>query len=90
MSASLIGLTGAIYAYFIHYINPPGAFDIGTSIKMFVIVLLGGVGTVFGPVIGAFGIQILETEVISSNEVYDRLRSPTGRVSPPLAQLPCR
>jgi branched-chain amino acid transport system permease protein len=66
MSASLIGLTGAIYAYFIHYIDPPGAFDIGTSIKMFVIVLLGGVGTVFGPVIGAFGIQILETEVISN------------------------
>jgi branched-chain amino acid transport system permease protein len=66
LSASLIGLTGAIYAYFIHYIDPPGVFDVGVSIKMFVIVLLGGVGTVFGPVIGAFGIQILETEVISS------------------------
>jgi branched-chain amino acid transport system permease protein len=66
LSASLIGLTGAIYAYFINYIDPPGVFDIGVSIKMFVIVLLGGVGTVFGPVIGAFGIQILETEVISN------------------------
>jgi branched-chain amino acid transport system permease protein len=70
LSASLIGLTGAIYAYFIHYIDPPGVFDIGTSIKMFVIVLLGGVGTVFGPVIGAFGIQILETEVISNSFEY--------------------
>ncbi len=66
LSATLIGLTGAIYAYFINYIDPPGVFDIGTSIKMFVIVLLGGVGTVFGPVIGAFGIQILETQVISN------------------------
>jgi branched-chain amino acid transport system permease protein len=66
MSASLIGLTGAIYAYWISYIEPPAVFDIGVSIKMFVIVLLGGVGTVFGPVVGAFGIQLLESEVISN------------------------
>jgi branched-chain amino acid transport system permease protein len=65
MSASLIGLTGAIYAYWISFIEPAAVFDIGISIKMFVIVLLGGVGTVFGPLIGAFGIQLLETEVIS-------------------------
>jgi branched-chain amino acid transport system permease protein len=66
MSASLIGLTGAIYAYWISYIEPPAVFDIGVSIKMFVIVLLGGVGTVFGPVVGAFGVQLLESEVISN------------------------
>ena len=66
MSASLIGLAGAIYAYWISFIEPPAVFDIGVSIKMFVIVLLGGVGTVFGPVVGAFGIQLLESEVISN------------------------
>jgi branched-chain amino acid transport system permease protein len=66
MSASLIGLAGAIYAYWISYIEPPAVFDISVSIKMFVIVLLGGVGTVFGPVVGAFGIQLLESEVISN------------------------
>jgi branched-chain amino acid transport system permease protein len=66
MSAGLIGLTGAIYAYFISFVEPPGVFDIGVSIKMFVIVLLGGVGTVFGPVIGAFGIQLLESQVIAN------------------------
>ncbi len=33
---------------------------------MFVIVLLGGVGTTFGPVIGAFGIQLLESKVWGS------------------------
>lgn len=66
LSASLIGLTGSIYAYFISFIEPPGVFDIGVSIKMFVIVLLGGVGTVFGPIVGAFGIQLLESEVITN------------------------
>jgi branched-chain amino acid transport system permease protein len=63
LSAALIGLSGAIYAYWISFIEPPAVFDIGISIKMFVIVLLGGVGTVFGAVIGAFGIQLLEAEV---------------------------
>lgn len=63
LSAAIIGLSGAIYAYWISFIEPPAVFDIGISIKMFVIVLLGGVGTVFGPAIGAFGIQLLENEV---------------------------
>lgn len=63
LSAGLIGLCGAIYAYWISFIEPPAVFDIAISIKMFVIVLLGGVGTVFGPVVGAFGIQLLETQV---------------------------
>jgi branched-chain amino acid transport system permease protein len=63
LSAALIGLSGAIYAYWISFIEPPAVFDIGISIKMFVIVLVGGVGTVFGAVIGAFGIQLLEAEV---------------------------
>jgi branched-chain amino acid transport system permease protein len=63
LSAVLIGLAGAIYAYWISYIEPPAVFNVAISIKMFVIVLLGGVGTVFGPVIGAFAIQLLEATV---------------------------
>jgi branched-chain amino acid transport system permease protein len=62
-------LVGGIYAYWISFVEPPAVFDVGVSIKMFVIILLGGVGTVFGPVVGAFGVQLLETEVIG--EFYD-------------------
>jgi branched-chain amino acid transport system permease protein len=69
MSAALIGLAGGIYAYWISFVEPPAVFDVAISIKMFVIILLGGVGTVFGPVVGAFGVQLLETEVIG--EFYD-------------------
>ena len=69
ISATLIGLAGGIYAYWISFVEPPSVFDVGISIKMFVIILLGGVGTVFGPVVGAFGVQLLETEVIG--EFYD-------------------
>jgi len=63
LSAGLIGLVGSVYAYWITFIEPPAVFDVGISIKMFVVMLLGGVGTLFGPVIGAFGIQLLENEV---------------------------
>lgn len=69
LSAALIGLAGGIYAYWISFVEPPAVFDLSVSIKMFVIILLGGVGTVFGPVVGAFGVQLLETEVIG--EFYD-------------------
>lgn len=69
LSATLIGLAGGIYAYWISFVEPPAVFDLSVSIKMFVIILLGGVGTVFGPVVGAFGVQLLETEVIG--EFYE-------------------
>lgn len=70
ISAGVIGLTGAMYAYFISYVEPSAVFSIADySIKMFVIILLGGVGTVFGPIIGAFGIQILESEILTTGSL---------------------
>jgi branched-chain amino acid transport system permease protein len=58
LSAVFTGITGAVYAYWFTYIDPPTVFDVMWVVKMFVIILIGGAGTVFGPVIGAF---ILET-----------------------------
>jgi branched-chain amino acid transport system permease protein len=58
LSAVFTGVTGAVYAYWFSYIDPPTVFDVMWVVKMFVIILIGGAGTIFGPVIGAF---ILET-----------------------------
>ncbi|MBN2048924.1 MAG: branched-chain amino acid ABC transporter permease [Spirochaetales bacterium] len=58
LSAIFTGVTGSIYAYWFSYIDPPTVFDVMWVVKMFVMILIGGAGTVFGPVIGAF---ILET-----------------------------
>ncbi len=58
LSGLFTGFTGAIYAYWFTYIDPPTVFDVMMVVKMFVIILIGGAGTVFGPIIGAF---ILET-----------------------------
>jgi branched-chain amino acid transport system permease protein len=58
LSALFTGVTGSVYASWFTYIDAPTVFDVMWVVKMFVILLIGGAGTVFGPVIGAF---ILET-----------------------------
>ena len=54
LSGLFTGFTGGIYAYWFTYIDPPTVFDVMMVVKMFVIILIGGAGTVFGPIIGAF------------------------------------
>jgi branched-chain amino acid transport system permease protein len=53
-SAFFIGTAGAVYAYFLTFLNPLGAFNILASVAIVLAVLVGGKGTVWGPVIGAF------------------------------------
>ncbi|MCC7347963.1 MAG: branched-chain amino acid ABC transporter permease [Variibacter sp.] len=53
LSAVYAGIAGAIYASWVNYIEPPDVFDILLAVKPLVMVLLGGIGTVFGPAIGA-------------------------------------
>jgi len=61
ISATMTGLVGAINAYQMTYIDPPTVFDMAISVKSFVIFLLGGAGTVLGPVGGAFFVELLQT-----------------------------
>jgi branched-chain amino acid transport system permease protein len=58
ISAVFTGLTGSLYAYWFSYIDPPTVFNVMWVVQMFVIILFGGLGTVFGPIVGAV---ILET-----------------------------
>lgn len=53
LSAVFVGIAGAIYASWVHYIEPPDVFDVLLAIKPLVMVLLGGLGTIFGPALGA-------------------------------------
>jgi branched-chain amino acid transport system permease protein len=66
LSAVFVGMAGAIYASWVNYIEPPDVFDILLSVKPLVMVLLGGLGTIFGPAIGAF-ILLLFEEVVWRN-----------------------
>ncbi len=59
IGAFFLGLIGGIEAYWLTYINPHMVFDVFLTIQMVVMSLLGGIGTVFGPVVGASFLTII-------------------------------
>jgi branched-chain amino acid transport system permease protein len=56
VSAGLTGALGAAYAFQQVTIYPERLFDVGITVLMVVMVVLGGAGTVVGPVIGAVAV----------------------------------
>lgn len=66
LSAVYVGVAGAIHASWVGYIEPPDVFDPLLAIKPLVMTLLGGIGTVFGPLVGAAIVLTLE-EVVWRN-----------------------
>jgi branched-chain amino acid transport system permease protein len=66
LSATFVGAGGAIYASWVSYIDPADSFQILLTIKVPVMVLLGGAGTLFGPLIGVLAFQILEERIWST------------------------
>ncbi len=58
ISAMYAGLAGALYAHFQGFINPE-IFGVAQSLDAILAVILGGSGTIAGPVIGAFLVVFL-------------------------------
>jgi ABC-type branched-subunit amino acid transport system ATPase component/ABC-type branched-subunit amino acid transport system permease subunit len=58
-SAVFVGMAGAIYGYYLSFVDPSGMFSILLSVQILLSMLLGGRGTLFGPVLGAFIIEPL-------------------------------
>jgi branched-chain amino acid transport system permease protein len=61
ISAVFTGVAGSVYAYWMSYIEPSAVFDMTIAIKSFIIFLLGGAGTVLGPVLGSFFFETVST-----------------------------
>jgi branched-chain amino acid transport system permease protein len=66
LSAMFCGTIGAAYASWTGYIDPSDSFSIVMTVKVPVMCLLGGPGTVLGPVVGTAAFLLLE-EVFWSN-----------------------
>jgi ABC-type branched-subunit amino acid transport system ATPase component len=66
-SAVFIGAAGGIYAYYLTFIDPRGMFRIIVSVQIVLAALLGGRGTIWGPVLGAFIFEPLNE--ITNNEI---------------------
>ena len=54
ISGFLTALGGTFYAQYFLYIDPAVTFGVGNSIEIFLRPIVGGMGTVYGPIIGAF------------------------------------
>lgn len=58
-SAFFLGLFGGIEAYWITYITPADVFNVHKTVQMVIMTLLGGMGTFFGPIVGAAFLTVL-------------------------------
>ena len=64
VAGMIAGVAGALSAYSQRFVSP-GDAGIGTSVQAFVMVLIGGAGTILGPVLGA-GVVMYIQRVLSS------------------------
>ncbi len=59
ISAFFTSIAGALYAYWMSFIAPDEVFDVMIAVNTIVIMLIGGTGTILGPIIGAFIFELL-------------------------------
>jgi branched-chain amino acid transport system permease protein len=58
ISSALVAIAGALYAAYVHYIDPSSA-SLDDSILMLSMVIVGGLGNFRGPIVGAFILVLL-------------------------------
>ena len=64
ISSYFVAVAGGIYSYFFTFIDPSFVFGIFTSVTMVLMAILGGRGTLWGPVLGAFIMNPLSDWII--------------------------
>lgn len=52
LAGAVAGLSGSLYAHYVTFVSPE-SFDVHASIFILTMVLIGGMGTLWGPVLGA-------------------------------------
>jgi branched-chain amino acid transport system permease protein len=58
VSAVIAGVAGGLYSLWVGYIDAPTVFDMTIAVKGFVMFLIGGAGTVVGPLVGAIIVEL--------------------------------
>lgn len=54
IGAFFTGLCGSIFAYYLFHIHPTGFFSLNWCLLPIVMTILGGIGSIIGPIVGAF------------------------------------
>jgi branched-chain amino acid transport system permease protein len=66
LSGTVVGVTGGLYASFFSFIEPADMFGFDRSIAFVLMSVIGGVGTVLGPVLGAIVFVLLRQFLLAS------------------------
>ena len=64
LAAFLTGMAGGAFARYTAYIHPDGVFSFATSISILLMPVIGGLGTLPGPVIGAVVYSVVQEEMV--------------------------
>jgi len=69
LSAAMTSVSGVFYAFYYNNLFPEQVFNIGRSIEIILGPVIGGVGTLFGPILGAAVLTVLSealTEMLAA------------------------
>ena len=66
LAAALTGAAGGVYCGYAAFIHPPGVFGFDISVAILLMPIVGGVGTLWGPVLGAIVYGFVHEELIAS------------------------
>ena len=69
ISAGIAGLAGCLYAHYVRYINPE-SFTLDISIRILIMMVVGGVGSILGSIVGAFVVYVLPETLRFLNDYY--------------------
>jgi branched-chain amino acid transport system permease protein len=64
LAAALTGIAGGVFARYAAFIHPGGVFGFHTSVQILLMPVIGGIGTIWGPVLGGFTFGIVEEEIV--------------------------
>ena len=78
LSAIVPGILGVLFFFKNGNIEPHDAFPLHSSIELLVMVMLGGQGTVLGPILGAFAYQGMRGYLVTSDIFKDIQLSVSG------------
>jgi len=71
LSAAIVGVAGGLYAIDFQYIAPASVFDFRLSLSIVLMPIIGGVGTVAGPLFGALIVNTLQIKLLSMPALRD-------------------
>jgi len=71
-SAALASIAGSLYAHYINFISP-GTFDLSFSVKLLIMIVIGGMYSIWGAILGAVLISFLSFEWLEMFKEYEIL-----------------